>query len=75
MEWAYWNVTVHPMHIHVNPFQVTELPALNASAGYNYTSWFEVCTGSVGRGRVLVGRWKGGRGRGAQPRHHMFICG
>lgn len=40
VEWQYWNITVHPMHLHVNPFQIVELPK-NITAGTSYTSWFE----------------------------------
>lgn len=31
---------VHPMHLHVNPFQIVELPK-NITPGTSYTSWFE----------------------------------
>lgn len=35
------------MHLHVNPFQIVELPK-NITAGTSYTSWFEASMGGGG---------------------------
>lgn len=32
------------MHLHVNPFQIVELPK-NITTGTSYTSWFEASNG------------------------------
>ncbi len=44
IEWRFFDPTFHPLHVHVNPFQIQVLPqsALDtAGGGYNYTTYFE----------------------------------
>lgn len=41
VEWRIEDLTFHPWHAHVNPFQITKLSLLGLLPNMTYSSWFE----------------------------------
>ena len=63
VEWSVNHVAVHPLHTHVNPFQLQELPPASLLPGCQYSSWFEVGGRAGGGGGMAAA---GGRPARAQ---------
>ncbi|GAB4816408.1 hypothetical protein N2152v2_003454 [Parachlorella kessleri] len=41
VHWDFQNALFHPLHLHVNPFQIVKLYEDELDAGLQYSSWFE----------------------------------
>lgn len=48
VEWGFNHQQFHPVHVHVNPFQLMDLPESSLNANTTYTSWFQVRVARVG---------------------------
>ena len=61
VEWNFPDVFIHPLHLHVNPFQIVKLGQDQLAPGLNYTSWFEVSQGKQTQQCSIERRGKCGR--------------
>ncbi|KAF8065748.1 hypothetical protein HT031_002808 [Scenedesmus sp. PABB004] len=42
VQWDFHTIAFHPMHVHINPYQIQALNTTALMPDGNYTSWFEV---------------------------------